>query len=271
MVQRLFCLNASTIRPVPLLDKIRIAGQAGYGGIELWNNELDAFIAAGGSLTQVRRALDDAGLAVPDLIALHGWIESSPEEYPRVRDEARRRMEQAAALGAPYIIASPPRGRVDLERAAERYGDLLALGREVGVKPSMEFLGFVEHIKTIRTAWYIVERAGDPDGTIVMDSFHIYNGGSTLEDLRAVPGARISMFHINDAPATPPPGTLTDADRVMPGDGVIDLPAMLRVLDEIGYAGPISLELFNQALWEQDPLAVARTGMERLTRLVGAG
>jgi sugar phosphate isomerase/epimerase len=103
-----------------------------------------------------------------------------------------------------------------------------------------------------------------------MDSFHIYNGGSTLDDLRAVPGARISMFHINDAPATPPPGSLTDADRLMPGDGVIDLPAMLRVLDEIGYAGPISLELFNQALWEQDPLGVARTGMERLTRLVGA-
>lgn len=269
MPQRLLCLNASTIRPAPLLEKIRVAELAGYGGIELWNNELDAFIAAGGSLAQVRRALEDAGLAVPDLIALHGWIDCTLEEYPRVRDEARRRMEQAAALGAPYIIASPPRSRADLERAAERYRDLLALGREVGVKPSMEFLGFVEQIKTIRTAWYIVERAGDPDGTIVMDSFHIYNGGSTLEDLRAVPGQRISMFHINDAPPAPPPGSLTDADRVMPGDGVIDLPAMLRTLDEIGYSGPISLELFNQALWEQDPLAVARSGMERLKRLVG--
>ena len=33
-------------------------------------------------------------------------------------------------------------------------------------------------------------------------------------------------------------------------------------------AGPISLELFNRALWERDPAEVARRGLERLQALV---
>ena len=67
-----YALNTSTIRPASLLDKIRIAGQTGYRGIELWNDDLTAHEQQGGSLADVRRALADYGLAVPSVIALHG-------------------------------------------------------------------------------------------------------------------------------------------------------------------------------------------------------
>jgi sugar phosphate isomerase/epimerase len=42
----------------------------------------------------------------------------------------------------------------------------------------------------------------------------------------------------------------------------------VKNLREIGYRGPLSLELFNKALWAKDPLEVAKVGIERLKSLV---
>ena len=61
-----------------------------------------------------------------------------------------------------------------------------------------------------------------------------------------------------------PSGQQTDPDRVMIGDGVIDLKAELGVLKEKGYDRWLSLELFNATLWEQDPRDVAKIGLERM-------
>jgi sugar phosphate isomerase/epimerase len=54
----------------------------------------------------------------------------------------------------------------------------------------------------------------------------------------------------------------------MIGEGVIDLPAEIRMLREIGYQGMISLELFNRQLWQQDPAEVLDLGIKRLRELV---
>src|SRR4051794_9760903 len=86
-----YCLNTSTIRPTPLLEKIRIAGRLGYQAIEPWNDEITAYLDAGGTLGELSRALDDAGLKVVSVIALHGWITAEDEEYTRVLDDCRRR------------------------------------------------------------------------------------------------------------------------------------------------------------------------------------
>ena len=49
----LYCLNTSTIRPTPLLEKIRIAGAAGYQAIEPWNDEITDYLEQGGSLGEL--------------------------------------------------------------------------------------------------------------------------------------------------------------------------------------------------------------------------
>src|SRR6516164_3824905 len=111
-----YCLNTSTIRPTPLVKKIELAGQAGYSAIEPWNDEITAYLEQGGSMPELKRALVDAGLKVVSVIALHGWITSEGTEHARVLDDCRRRMAQAAELGSPFIVASPPRQVVDLGR-----------------------------------------------------------------------------------------------------------------------------------------------------------
>src|SRR5579885_3486184 len=91
-----YCLNTSTIRPTPLLEKVRISGEAGFSAIEPWNDEITAYLERGGSLPELRRALGDAGLRVASVIALHGWITADGAEHARVLDDFRRRMAQAA-------------------------------------------------------------------------------------------------------------------------------------------------------------------------------
>jgi sugar phosphate isomerase/epimerase len=263
-----YSLNTSTIRPTPLLEKIAVASRAGYQAIEPWNNEVNEYLEQGGTMADLTKAIADHGLKVVSVIALHGWVTAEGDEYRRVLDECARCMEQAVALGSPYIVASPPREVVDLGRAAVRFGELVRLGRGLGVEPSMEFLGFVDGIKDVASAWAIAERCGEPGATIVADVFHMMRGGGSIDDLLRVPGDRIACFHVNDLPAIPDPLSQTDADRVMIGEGIADLPRVFENLRAIGYRGPVSLELFNRDLWTRDPFEVVKTGLDRIKALV---
>jgi 2-keto-myo-inositol isomerase len=260
------CLNTSTIRPASLFDKIDAAAAAGFRAVELWNDDVTAYLEGGGSMQALKERLAARGLTVPSVIAVMGFVgNEAPGREARLR-EARRRMEQARDLGAPFIVASPPPGRADLGRCGRDYAELLALGREVGIRPAMEFLGFVEHVNSIPTARAIMERSGDPTATIVIDWFHMVRGDgreTMLEDLRALQAEQIAVVHLDDVPYDRPFGEMTDGHRVYPGDGDIPLADCFAALRETGYAGPVSLELFNEELWAQDPYAVAKTGFEK--------
>jgi 2-keto-myo-inositol isomerase len=269
MSEFVYCLNTSTIRPTPLLKKIEVAGKAGYSAIEPWNDEITAYLEQGGSLPELKRALAGAGLRVVSVIALHGWIISDGVQHQRVLEDCRRRMAQAAELESPYIVASPPQQVVDLGRATERFAELLRIGDEIGVLASMEFLGFVDGIKDVSSAWAIASGTGDDRATVVADVFHMIRGGGSVDDLLQLSGERLACFHINDLPRQPDPLTQRDEDRVMVGDGIADLPRVIANLRTIGYHGPLSLELFNHGLWSQDPLQVVQQGLDRIRALVG--
>ena len=261
-----YCLNSSTIRPAALMEKIRIAGQVGYRAIELWNDDLQAYQEQGGSLGDVREALEDYGLAVPTVIALHGWLGSEGEAHAQALEEAKRRMEQAVAVGAEFIVSSPPMDSCDLSCGGVDYRELLELGRAMGVRPAMEYLGFVQSVYTIEQAWQIVEDADHPDSSLIMDPFHILRGGGSIESIALVPADKVAIWHWNDAPSDKPLAEQTDADRVMPGDGIGPLQRIEELALAQGYEGFVSLELFNPALWEEDPEEVARIGLDKMQR-----
>jgi sugar phosphate isomerase/epimerase len=253
-----YCLNSSTIQPTPILDKIRIAANVGYSAIELWHDDIDAYLATGGTLADIRKAVEDAGLSVPTSIYLKGWFETEGAEHARALEECKRRLNQAAKVGAQHIIAGPPAGKADHELGARNYRELLELGKEFGVKPALEYLGFVEEFNCIEDALDVVARSGHSDATIVHDPFHIFRGGGSFDAVSSLSADQIAIFHFNDAPASPSREEQHDADRVMPGDGILELKALLASLRDIGYDRWLSLELFREDLWQQDPEEVAR-------------
>ena len=262
------CLNTSTIKPVPLLEKIKLVGEAGFAGIELWLNDVWEFVARGGEVSEISRALDDHGLIVPSVIAMRQWGDFEGWEHQLVLDEARRRFALGARLGAPYIVATPPLENPETSHLAPRYKELLQIGREEGIMPTFEYISFFKSVHTLKCAWEIVQEADDPDATLILDAFHNWNSASTEQDLIEIPLERISHYHIDDADPEKPALTQTDPDRVMPGDGQIDLKAEIKLLKEKGYDGTVSLELFNQDWWGKDPRETLKVGYERVAELV---
>ena len=268
MPQFRYCLNASTIATTPILKQIEVAAVAGYAAIELWHDHIDTHLGAGGTLAEIRKAIDDSGLKIPTTIYLAGWFQPAGVEHDAAISEVRRRMEQAAAVGAEFSIAGPPPGIADRELGARHYAELLELGKAYGVKPAFEYLGFVDDINTIDDAIDIIQRSGHPEATIVIDPFHCWRGGGSAASISKLKAHQIAISHFNDAPAVPPANTQHDSDRVLPGDGAIDLRFYCDQLTAIGYDGYLSLELFRQDLWDRNPLEVAMLGLQKMKDVV---
>lgn len=260
----LYSLNASTIRTTPLLDKIRITAEAGYQGIELWFDEVEEFLSQGGELETISSAIQESGLAIPTMIMLRDWWSASAEEYPAVFDVCLKRIQLAAKLGAEFVISCPHREKPDYDLGAQRYRELLEAGIEAGAKPAVEFLGFVADVTKIEDALQIVEKSGHPQATLVLDPFHVFRGGGSMETIAQLKPEQIAISHFNDAVDTIPREEQRDPDRVMPGDGHLDLTRYCHLLKQIGYQSWLSLELFREDLWQQDPLDVAKQGLERM-------
>ncbi len=263
------CLNVSTIKTTPLLDKIRLVSEAGFDGVELWLNDVYEHIGRGGEVSDVEKALADYGLIVPCTIAMRAWGEASDLEYPLMLDDCKRRMDLAARLGSPTIVATPPRDGRDLGVITERYADLLKLGRESGIKPIMEYISFFGSVTTLNDARKVVEDVNDPDATVIVDAFHTWNSGGSFDDLRDLPLEMIGHYHFDDGNAGIAQGAQTDPDRMMPGEGCIDLDQEVSILKEKGYQGTVSLELFNRDLWAKDPADVLKIGMEKMQHYFG--
>ena len=187
-------------------------------------------------------------------------------------EQAKKDMELVRSIGGTHI-AAPPAGatkdtNINLLQAAERYRALLDLGASLGVIPQLEVWGFSTTLSRLGETMLVATESRHPKACVLLDVYHLYKGGSEFDGLRLLSGAAMNCFHMNDYPATPPRETITDADRVYPGDGVAPLTPMLRDLFATGFRGTLSLELFNPNYWKQDALGVARTGLEKMKEAV---
>jgi sugar phosphate isomerase/epimerase len=81
-------------------------------------------------------------------------------------------------------------------------------------------------------------------------------------------GAAIHVIHMNDYPTDPPRATITDANRIFPGDGIAPLDQIVRNLRGAGFTGYLSLELFNRDYWKRSPVKVAKQGIEKMRAVV---
>ena len=158
---------------------------------------------------------------------------------------------------------------MELLKVAERYRALLEMGRQAGIVPQLELWGRSKTISRMGEVAFVLVEVAHPDACTILDVFHVYRGGSDFAGLRMFNGDALHVFHMNDYPADPPREKATDADRIYPGDGAAPFAQILRDLRAIGFRGFLSLELFNRKYYQQDPLVVARTGLEKMKVCVG--
>ena len=271
-----YCLNMSTIRgqKLSLPDQVDVAAKAGYDAIEPWMNELRQYQQGGGSIDDLRKRIADRGLTVVSAIGFAEWIVNDDTKRAAGLEQARKDMELVRSLGGTHI-AAPPAGatkdtNVDLLAAAERFRALLDIGVSLEVIPQLEVWGFSTTLSKLGETMLVATESKHPKACVLLDVYHLHKGGSGFDGLRLLSGAAMNCFHMNDFPATPPRESISDANRVYPGDGVAPLKQILRDLFATGFAGALSLELFNRSYWEQDALTVARTGLEKMKASVAS-
>jgi 2-keto-myo-inositol isomerase len=249
--------NGETTPDVDLETEIRAAHAAGFGGIEIFVPKLAPYLARH-TARDLGHALRGANLVPVSLNGLESVNLRTRAEFAQVKDECARLANISAECGCSDLVVVPsprPPGMSDDEVAAQSAGELEEL-REIaapyGVTLAFEFLGPATcSVRTLALAQRIIEKthtvSRDPTGLgIVFDTFHFFVGGSAEAEINASSMRLIRLVHLNDVDAKPRE-VLTDADRLLPGEGVLPLGAMLGALAANGYDGTYSLEVMRPA------------------------
>lgn len=104
----------------------------------------------------------------------------------------------------------------------------------------------------------------DPDGEfglgVAVDVYHVWwDPDLASQILRA--GKRILAFHVSDWLV---PTTALVNDRGMPGDGVINIPSIRRLVENAGFNGAIELEIFSPYWWQKDINSTLDISVDRI-------
>jgi sugar phosphate isomerase/epimerase len=199
---------------------------------------------------ETERRLKDSGMRVLDV------------EIFRLRpDTIVAGYEAALATGArlgateALIAGNDP----DEARLTANFAALCQLAQQYGIGGNLEPMPWTD-CKSFAQGLRIVTAARQENGGILVDPIHFDRGGSKASELSGVPRARFRYMQLCDAPAERPTdveGLLHQAraERLMPGDGALDLAGILRAVPA---CLPIGLEVPMETLARTVP-ALERT------------
>src|SRR5262249_29761527 len=131
------------------------------------------------------------------------------------------------------------------------------------VRLALEFRGSDAFCSCLDTAIGLVVQCGEPNVGVCLDLFHYYKGPSKPDDRAKLTRENLGHVQLCDV-AGVPRELMTDADRVMPGDGDFHFDTVIETLRRIGYDGYVSLELMNPVLWQMKLTQVAELGLMAL-------
>ncbi len=248
-----------------LRQKLEAIAAARFDGIELFEND---FIAFNGSAAELRTMAEDLGLGI-DLYQPFRDFEGMPDAaFARSLDRAERKFDLMEALGAPLMLVcsnTSPLATDDPARSAAQLHALAERAARRNLRIGYEALAWGRFVNLYGQAWRIVERAGHPHLGLILDSFHTLSLRDDPAGIAAIPGERIFFLQMADAP-------LLAMDvlqwarhhRNFPGQGQFDLENFFHQVLLSGYAGTLSLEIFNDQFRETPNRRTAVDAMRSL-------
>ena len=261
-----FSISQVSTLAASFADDVRAYVGAGVDGIGIWELKLDD-----GSLEEFRASGLGSATAVPAVPSVQPLPLLPGPESVRERVEAILRSLEVLAPYEPAAILcftgpgdreTAVAGVREIAREAERLGLRLAL------EPfQLQGAESWSILTTLGDAAEFVDEVGSDAVGIQLDVWHLWNSADVLDEIRRH-AHLIAGVHVNDW-REPTRGW---ADRVLPGDGVADLPSILGVLEDVGWEGFYDLEIFSDngafgsaypdSLWDLDAAELARRGRE---------
>ena len=184
---------------------------------------------------------------------------------------ARKKFALMRELGTDLVLVCSnvsPHALGGIDRAATDLRELGELAAAHGMRVGYEALAWGRHVNDYRDAWEIVRRANHPSVGLILDSFHTLARGTPIDAIRSIPGDRIFLVQVADAPHY-------DLDvlswsrhfRCFPGQGDLPVVAFMQAVAATGYDGPVSHEIFNDQFRAGSTSRVALDGMRSLIDL----
>ena len=214
--------------------------RAGITQVEITSNLLDQFVKTD-SLAAARRVFADLNLTpVSGACGVTGLIEPSPERAAAL-DSFKKRSEQWAELGIPKIYSTTATSikptADDYKAAVDNVREFGEVAKQFQLTAMFEFVRTSTFASTLTTLLSITRAAGQPHVGPLFDCYHFWSGLNKMEDLDTVKPGEIKHVHFQDVPDMPRE-LLDTTTRVIPGDGVTPLTAILQKLDGQRLRGP---------------------------------
>jgi sugar phosphate isomerase/epimerase len=251
---------------VPWPDFARLAAATGFPGTDIM---LGPAMRAGVSTTNALLA----GLKVrPAVIDFPVEFRKDDATFKASLSELDAAARFAAAIHCPrmitYIMSSSDTPRDELRHTyKQRLTECARILARYDVRLGLEFLGPLELRKMYK--YEFIWRMNDmlafakecgPNVGLLLDSWHWHHAEATPQDIVAAGRDRIVHVHFNDSPKLPPE-QIHDDQRLLPGEGVINLTGFLQALQSIGYKDALSVEVFGRTKG-MTPEAAAKAGLD---------
>jgi sugar phosphate isomerase/epimerase len=262
-------LHSWTLDTTPLADVLRIARETGYNAVELRHVDFVRSIEAGMSNEEVLTMIRASGVKVSCMGLESGLLFAQGDEKKRLLDSMDEMCSRAAALDCKVMMVAPGSNPASsAKEAARNFAAGCEIARKHDLLCALEFGSRHPVVNRLAVAREIVALANQPNGGLLIDTYHAQCVGDGGRGFAEVPAADIIAFQFSDVPPGPVTGTGTALDRLPPGKGVVRWREVLQLLMEKGYAGYINYEAPNPAHWSRPPAEVAREGVTAIRALL---
>ena len=267
-------LNGATTMRADLVTDLNAAKAAGFDYVEIWASKLRAFLKER-STSELRELFAESGLSPLSINSIEHITFRDAAAYESIKQECEELSRIAAAIGCPCIVVVPgrlPSGGASREsviaESIKVLNELCDIAANHNVTLAFEFLGQPDcSVPTLDLCSEIVRKIDRGNLGLVIDSFHFYAGGSTVEMIDTLDPKLIQIFHINDAEDRPRE-QLEDRHRLLPGLGILPLKQMISAFRKIGYDKVASVEIFRPEYWDRDPFELARDARVATERVI---
>jgi len=267
-------MDLQTIGHLDFESAVKTAADAGWPTVSLRIAKLEEYYKTGKTIDDAIAFLNQYKLTVPQLGFFANWLNVKGQAQEDMLDRFRKFSATAKKLGNADMLlvtmGEGPQDTYDQALAVENFKKICEIAAADGNRVASEFLPY-SPVKTVTQMWAIVKAANMPNGGIVLDPYHYFKGGSTLDGLRAVPIEKMFIVHTNDLPNSTPDvdlATLTRNYRVMPGEGSFPNELLLKYLFDRGYSGYYIQEILNKDYAKEDPLKIAVQARETLEKML---
>lgn len=245
-------INSISTRHPDLEAALSAYAGAGFRLVEFHLPLVKTWLALGHSVSDVKALLDHHQLkCIGGFEAGVTCFASQPERQKNFQLHIENAQLVGELGGGTIVVGTDGDERNDLDTLRAIGRTLASLAEELhpDVGLAVEF-NWSPVVKSLRSAKIVVDEADHERVGILFDPAHFHCTPSKLDDLTADVVAKIAHVHVDDMADKPGDRSDCNADRVLPGKGVLDLKAILGRIEAHGYGGAFSIEMFNDALWK---------------------